>query len=128
MSDNVSYLAIEDYNLSGAQEPFLLEKGKTYTKNQLVEIVGSTGRLTFLLKATKLKYCLVAESEETVAEETASEETASVVFLVNEALKKGKKIIFKAGDKIGASEISEFFDIASLLKEKKIMEIKVENV
>jgi len=117
----------------------VLLEAREYTKEELVSLYGSENSLNFCLKCTSLKDAVEEVAGEEVAlkekiikkvEEVievvsgeASEEVA-LKFLVQENIKKGRKILFKEGDKVTEEELEDL-DIQELLNEGKLLEIKV---
>jgi hypothetical protein len=135
------FLAIEDFELKKGQESFLLKKGKSYTKKELIKFLEKEGTLNFKLKCTKLKNALVdinqdvkellkTEPSKEIAEEPSKEIAeeiiieAEMMFLVNKQIKQKNKILFKKDQKIAISELKDL-DVAKLVEEGFLTEIKI---
>jgi len=124
MLEKITYKFTSDFSLQLDTKYVNFKKDDLISREDLIKLVGSESHLNYRLKCTTLKNNLVeVESSESV--ETESVET---IFLVVEDLKVGKKTLFKADSKAKASELAEKFSISDLLKEKKIMETKTDNV
>lgn len=130
---NHIFIVKEDYTFKSGYETLELKKGDEITYNDLLKVVGGFhGRLKFVLTCTKLKDIL-EKTEEAYIEynseelpENILENTISPMFLVNQDIKKGRKVIFKEEEKITLDQIEQAgFEIADLLNTQKIMEIKV---
>lgn len=132
-----------DKDYQGAN--FKLKAGQ-YSKEQLVKIVGSEGVLHYIMTCTDLKNYIYKTTEETpvVEQEAAVEHTAEevveetpiveqenqdgddfeIIYLVEKDIKKGKKILFKQGQKLAYEDLKEF-DIQALLDKDFLLETKI---
>lgn len=117
---------IEDYTSGDGK---YLTKGE-YSKEDLIEIFGNEGTFNFLYNCTNLKYCLkekktslknkIINKIEEFAEEISNPilDTSNLIYIVNEDIKKGNKIVFKKDDKVTLKELEnvlgerldQFFD------------------
>lgn len=122
-----------------ADNGYKLKKGD-YTKEKLIKIYGSEERFNFCFACTSLKDVLVVKEEKkktlgdkiknlvTGSDSTEGDSTeVNIVYLINENIKKGRKIAFRKDQQVSYVEIEEVFGekTEEIINSDKVTETKV---